>query len=83
MLMFYQRWGTHEANMVDGQDDSSCNLLLDTIFKTKSKVEIMRLEFIYKAMENRSSITSKVDKLSCSVDEVMKLMWHAKSEERL
>ena len=34
-------------------------------------------------MENRSSITSKVDKLSCSVDEVMKLMWHAKSEERL
>ena len=34
-------------------------------------------------MENRSSITSKVDKLSCSVDEVMKLMWYAKSEERL
>ena len=88
----------HEDNIIEGQDDFSCNLSLDTIsysfgattqpsmeknnerrrkrkrYETKSKVVAIQLELICSVVENRSSISSRVDKPSCSIAEVMKII---------
>ena len=43
-------------------------------YETKSKVVAIQLELICSVVENRSSISSRVDKPSCSIAEVMKII---------
>ena len=90
--------GEHEDNIIEGQDDCSCNPSLDTIShnfeattqpsmerknegrrkrkrdETKFELVAIQLECICSAVENRSSISSRGDKLGCSIVEVMKII---------
>ena len=90
--------GEHEDNIIEVQDDCSCNPSLDTIShnfevttqpsmekknerrrkrkrdETKSELAAIQLERICSVVENRSSISSRGDKLGCSIVEVMKII---------